>query len=320
MEKIKMPQLPTPIVKMLDGTDNEYDINKLQFACVQISGNDIAHHSQQIATVSSTGLGVIIVFCVSGRAGFILNDKNYDFVAGEVLSITTDTDMKITSCSEDMVCYALFVSLRYTTEIDTHLSISYFLHSFSNPIATVAPHNIEVTRELLRIAKILDDKKERPYKVEIIHHMMMILLYELCDIYQSQSSDKPRSIHLRDEELLREFLKLVDNNCERERALGFYANELYITPKHLSLCIKRISGRSGAEWIDLILLMKIKKVLRSSSMTIQQVADMFNFPSHSFFGKYFKKHTGLTPREFKMTGMENYKKEGSHFAKQLSTE
>ena len=53
------------------------------------------------------------------------------------------------------------------------------------------------------------------------------------------------------------------------------------------------------EWVDRFIILEAKVLLRATTMTIQQISDELNFGSQSFFGKYFKKHTGYSPKEFR---------------------
>ena len=80
--------------------------------------------------------------------------------------------------------------------------------------------------------------------------------------------------------------------------MAFYASQLYITPKYLSLLIKEATGRSAAEWIDEFVIMEAKNMLRFSGKNVQQVAYDLNFPNQSAFGKYFKHLTGMSPTRF----------------------
>lgn len=98
-----------------------------------------------------------------------------------------------------------------------------------------------------------------------------------------------------------QFISLVQKNFKEERFLDFYANELSITPKHLSRTVKSQTGFTAVEWIERYVILEAKVMLKSSNMTIQQIADELNFPSQSFFGKYFKKNIGVSPKEYRNT-------------------
>lgn len=99
--------------------------------------------------------------------------------------------------------------------------------------------------------------------------------------------------------LLDKFMTLVQQNFKTERFLEFYANKLEITPKHLSRTIKALTGSTAVEWIERYVVLEAKVLLKSTNLTIQQIADELNFHSQSFFGKYFKKKVGMSPKEFR---------------------
>lgn len=95
------------------------------------------------------------------------------------------------------------------------------------------------------------------------------------------------------------FISLVQKNFRKERFLDFYAEQLGVTSRYLSRAVKSATGNTAVEWIDRYIMLEAKVLLKSTNLTIQQVSDELNFPSQSFFGKYFKKHSGLSPKEFR---------------------
>ncbi|WP_298650554.1 helix-turn-helix domain-containing protein [uncultured Proteiniphilum sp.] len=86
---------------------------------------------------------------------------------------------------------------------------------------------------------------------------------------------------------------------KQHRGLDFYASKLCLTPKYMSTIIKQTSGKTAGDWIDDYILLEAKALLKSTNMTIQQISDELNFPSQSFFGKYFKRLTGVSPKEYR---------------------
>jgi len=84
-----------------------------------------------------------------------------------------------------------------------------------------------------------------------------------------------------------------------ERNVAFYADHLFLTPKHVSKVILEVSGKTPTQWIDEYVVLEAKSLLKYSNLTIQEIADYLNFSTQSVFGKYFKHKTGLSPREYK---------------------
>lgn len=99
--------------------------------------------------------------------------------------------------------------------------------------------------------------------------------------------------------LTKKFLSLVQQYFKKERFLEFYAQQLEVSAKHLSRTIKETTGFTAVDWIDRFVILEAKVLLKSTTMSIQQISDELNFGSQSFFGKYFKKHVGRSPKDFR---------------------
>lgn len=95
------------------------------------------------------------------------------------------------------------------------------------------------------------------------------------------------------------FLSLVQQHFKKERFLDFYASKLDVSSKHLSRTVKETTGFTAVDWIDRFVILEAKVLLRSTNLSIQQISDELNFASQSFFGKYFKKHAGKSPKDFR---------------------
>ena len=101
------------------------------------------------------------------------------------------------------------------------------------------------------------------------------------------------------EEQFRQFMRLVTEHCKQERSVSFYAGEMCLSSKHLSAVVKRISGRTAGEWIDSLVILEAKVMLKSSEASIQEIAEELHFANQSFFGKYFKQHAGMSPKAYR---------------------
>ena len=119
------------------------------------------------------------------------------------------------------------------------------------------------------------------------------LLYGVNELY-SNRPDSQNRIKSRKEEICREFIQLVIENYTTERRAQFYAAKLGISLQHLSTTIKQVTGKNVLDLIAHVVIIDIKAKLKSTDMTIQEIAYSLNFPSASFFGKYFKRHLGMS--------------------------
>jgi AraC-like DNA-binding protein len=100
------------------------------------------------------------------------------------------------------------------------------------------------------------------------------------------------------EELFTSFYNLVLLHHRESHEVGFYADKLCLTPKYLSTVIKASTGKTAYEWINDYVILEAKALLKSD-MTVQQISDSLSFPNQSFFGQSFKRHTGMSPSEYR---------------------
>ncbi|HEX8461012.1 MAG TPA: helix-turn-helix transcriptional regulator, partial [Segetibacter sp.] len=95
-------------------------------------------------------------------------------------------------------------------------------------------------------------------------------------------------------------LQLVAQHFEEERSVGYFAELLHVTPKHLSETIKEVTGKTAGKLIDQAVITQAKVLLRNPAMNIGEVATALHFSDQSFFGKFFKKHVGLSPIKYRL--------------------
>ena len=116
-------------------------------------------------------------------------------------------------------------------------------------------------------------------------------------VYKNYSKANRKSS--RKEEICKELVQAVAQHYVTERKALFYANTLGISLQHLSTTVKQVTGKNVLDIIAYIVIMDAKAKLKSTQMTIQEIAFSLNFPTASFFGKYFKRHVGMTPVQFR---------------------
>jgi AraC-like DNA-binding protein len=174
-----------------------------------------------------------------------------------------------------------------------------FMRYRTNPV-------ISITRDEAVTQMMLNDLLQRKlnqqgdsYSPMVAKRLLEAILYETLGIYAHHLDTPLAGRYKRGEELFCRFLTLVERSYKSERSIAFYADRLCVTPKHLSAVVKDASGRTAGEWIDSYVILEARTMLSSTDHTIQQISSDLNFPNQSFFGKYFKHHTGVSPREYR---------------------
>ena len=98
----------------------------------------------------------------------------------------------------------------------------------------------------------------------------------------------------------KKFMRLLQENCATQHNIHFYADKMNLSPKYLSLMIKKVSGKLATEWIEEYVILEAKNLIKYSSMSIQEIAYALNFPNQSFFSKVFKRNTGVSPKAYRL--------------------
>jgi len=137
-----------------------------------------------------------------------------------------------------------------------------------------------------------------PNTSDIIRSLIYIVLNEIDDVHQQQtpgqSPDADKGIHI-----LSQFKALLADHFIEERKVSFYADKMHLTPKYFSTVIKEVSGKMAGAWINEMLLLEAKVRLQNKAHSIAQIAYDLDFSDPSHFGKFFKKHTGISPLEYR---------------------
>ena len=142
--------------------------------------------------------------------------------------------------------------------------------------------------------------QEPPFRKEAIQHLLASLIYYLE--YIAQNSIELNSAQLtRQEEIFQRFISLVNVYSKKERNVNFYADKLCLTPRYLNTVIRQASQQTVMDWINQSIILEAKVLLKHSNLLVYQVSDELNFPNPSFFSKFFKRMTGMTPHEYQQT-------------------
>ena len=144
----------------------------------------------------------------------------------------------------------------------------------------------------------LTKRSGSPYKLEAAKHLTLATFYSFSLARHNVATDQEVRTGRKDE-LYGAFVELVRRHFRISHDVAFYADKLCVTVKYLSQVVKEKSGTPALEFIEQYVITECKALLLSTRMSIQQIADELHFPSQSVFGKYFKRVTGVSPREYR---------------------
>ncbi|MDB1056804.1 helix-turn-helix domain-containing protein, partial [Phocaeicola vulgatus] len=141
--------------------------------------------------------------------------------------------------------------------------------------------------------------RDNCFRQQILKNYIQSFLLDIYDkTHRLFLMKRPEGIS-RQEELFKRFIQLVHKHCTTQREVSFYANKLFITPRYLSTVIQNVTNTTAKSIIDKHVIQEIKVLLKSTNLSVQEISNQLCFPDQSFFGRYFKKHTGLSPLQYR---------------------
>lgn len=136
--------------------------------------------------------------------------------------------------------------------------------------------------------------KER-LELNFLQSMLMWIFSTIPDTYVSVARS-----YTRKQLLFHRFMHLIHEHALREHQIGFYADRLCISSRYLNeITVEYSKGKTPKELIDEQLTVEIKVQLNKLELSVEEVAGICCFPDSSYLSRFFKKHTGITPKEFR---------------------
>ena len=235
------------------------------------------------------------IIIIKGTTKGKINLKPYTTTAPGFVILLPDQILEYEYISEDFSGLFIVMSKKFTASLNFEDSFPLFLSIRNNPFIAMTNDEIEALVAYFSILKRAVQKTDNPNRVEVLKHLIKAFFYNTGYKYHKIEERKKT----KNEMLVENFLNHVQAHYREQRGVEFYANKLFLTPKYLSKVIKENSGQSANDWIDSYVILEAKALLKSSNKTIQQISDELNFPSQSFFGKYFKRQVGISPKDYK---------------------
>lgn len=236
----------------------------------------------------------IIAVCTSGDARIKVNLQEYEVDSPMIISNLPGQILEITHTSTNFKCYVMVMSKRFIDMINIQGWQQRFLSAYNNPVIDINEEQLQALTIFFILMHRAASDVENPFRLQVIENLIRVFYYGGIGRINPSTSISPYK-----NSLVEKFIKLVHTHYREERTIGFYADQMCITPKYLSKIVKENTGRSAGEWIENHVILEARTLLHSSDMSIQQIATTLNFPNQSFFGKYFKRIMGVSPKQYR---------------------
>lgn len=168
-----------------------------------------------------------------------------------------------------------------------------FLKISGNPKISLAEEDVQsITAILSRLQQ--EYLGTQTANLNIVQAYLIALFYEM----NKNSVQTFKSISAA-EILSSKFKELIHNNIKTHHRVNYYASLLNVTPNHLNKSIKTVTGKSAAKWIDETILLEAKYLLFQTTFSVSEIAIQVGHEDHSYFSRFFKKHEGISPVQYR---------------------
>ena len=237
-----------------------------------------------------------------GSVDVELDLKTYHLEAGSLLIVFPEQVVKAEKVSEDFdpICIACSKNMIEELIIRFDDNTRLILKFRENPLQQLNRDEFEQLNTSFEfLKKKFETTEMNSCRLQVLKNFLIGLLYECIGIKNGPIAAD--SVKSRGQMLFSQFIDLVVEHHREQHSVKFYADELGITPKYLSAVAEEQTGKNAKRWIDEHIALDAKVLLRSSSRDIQKVSKILNFPDVSFFGKFFKRLVGVSPKAYRKT-------------------
>lgn len=241
---------------------------------------------------------LIATLCEQGCAKGKVNLREYCVEENGFILILPGQVIGNSELSPDFKGKIVLISPRYAELINFGVSLSLTKSVERKPYYVFPKEAVQAFRSFIELCKtliLLKGGSDILESLKLLSKGFFIGIEELL----ARQEPLPRLADGHSSDLAERFLDMVETDYRSYRTLSYYADKLCKSPKYLSRVIMESTGKSATDWIERCVVMDAKAQLVSTHKRISEISDDLGFPSPSFFGKYFKRQTGLSPKAFR---------------------
>lgn len=296
MEEIKSVAL-NELIRILEVAD----IYKNEIVVIEIFGKEIGTETLPKLPVRLDAFSLLLVS--KGELVITMDYLPYRVTQNMVLELTDKYMLNSISASHDARGYYVVLAKTLFKEVLTHIYTmpkEYFTYKRFNPTQKLDSKDFRMLMDIvIRLQKNIR-RTDHVFHRGIVMNEIGNLTMELADISLKHMNLDKTEYELGPNGILAmKFMQLIVTYGRKWNEVSQYSTELCVTPVYLSRAIKAVSGKTAMEWINEARVSEARIMLRNKDMAIQEISEELNFSDQSSFGKFFKKHTGMSPLEYR---------------------
>lgn len=243
---------------------------------------------------------MLAILCLKGKGRLDLDGETHTIEADDLLICHPNIVIGKSMISFDIEFRCIAMSPEYIHQLAIIAENSWDVLKFleKSPVIHLSHKETETFCQYydLILSRLTGGPKH--HLKEVTDALLLAFLYEFHDTIERFVQLKPPT-YSSNERLFKEFLETLTSAYPKARMVTWYADRLHITPKYLSTVCKETSGHTASDLINKYVMKDALYLLKKSDKSIKEIVNELDFPNLSFFGKYVKRHTGLSPKQYR---------------------
>ncbi len=242
------------------------------------------------------------MFIIAGEVEISIDYSNYTFKENHWVELRPTADVRLLNYSDNFSACVVMAAESFI--LDTLLDkkpipVSHFVDSRESPHMSITDEELEALKHSAdRILYYM--RREHHFKKDMLHNTFYNFILEASNIFRNRDGVRKKLNNLsRKESIIRDFMVLTEHHATTEHNPSFYSDKLCISTQYLSIILKEVTGFTANYWIAKRIIAHAKILLRTPNTTIKEITGKLHFADQSSFGKFFKKHTGMSPKKYR---------------------
>lgn len=242
----------------------------------------------------------MILLCTEGEANIRVHFSEWLLKPGAVITLFPGDVVSITHKSEEFKAETLRYAASLLREASLQLEHTVYSELKTDRCRTESPTLTSIVSNMFALLRIYFEQEGCSCLDQLVLLQLKAFFLGFYDyLYRNPIERKADNGSPRTRELFNRFMRELENRYRQSRDVSFYAELLNISPKYLNIVTQRITSHTIKTIIDQYVVLQIKQSLTTEEKSIKQLAWEYHFSDLSFFCRYFKQHTGMTPQQFR---------------------
>lgn len=269
------------------------ELSSYQEASLSCSGLEEWQEGPQVLTYGA------ILICRKGKARLQVNYKDWQLYDGAVITVFPNDVVKL-RVEETFQVEMLKYNPSLLREASLQLEQTVYSSLREDRCRQDTPVVTNIINGMFALLKIYFDQSECTCISQLVLCQLKAFFIGFHEYLQRNPQYRPDEVKsYRVRELFNRFMMLLEKDYKISRDVNYYARQMNISSKYLTNIVSHVTGHTPKTIIDQYVILQLKMHLKRTTQSIKEMAWEFHFADVSFFCRYFKKHTGLTPQQIR---------------------